>query len=79
MVPVVDVARVLVSRLNVKRVVATRNRWEAGVGSRTPLPLHGYTGYRGTEDTAPGRRNTAPRQTRRQRESQTGKEDFIAA
>ena len=60
MVPVVDIACVRVGRFEIKRVGVRR---EARIDSRTPLPLHGYTGYRGAEDTAPGRRNTAARQT----------------
>ena len=78
MVPVVDIACVLVCRLDIKDVVDTRSWREARVDGRTPLPLNGYAGYRGAEDTAPGWRNTATRQTRRHWESQTGKEDFIA-
>jgi hypothetical protein len=56
MVPVVDIACILAGRLEIKRIGV---RWEARVDGRTPLPLHGYTGDRGAEDTAPGRRNTA--------------------
>ena len=65
MVPVIDIARVLVGRLDIKHVVDTRSCRPARVDGRTPLPLHGYAWYRGAEDTAPGRRNTAARQTRR--------------
>jgi hypothetical protein len=77
MVPVIDIARVLVGRLDIKEVVDVRSWWQAHVDGRTPLPLHGYAGYRGAEDTAPGDRVDPARQTRRQWESQTGKEDFI--
>ena len=77
MVPVVDIARVLVGRLDIKHVVDTRSCRPARVDGRTPLPLYGYAGYRGAEYTAPDRRNTAARQSRRHWESQTGKEDFI--
>ena len=77
MVPVIDIARVRVGRLDIKHVVDTRSWRPARVDSRTPLPLHGYASYRGAEDTAPVWRNTAARQTWR-RESQTGKENFIA-
>ena len=60
MVPVVDIACVLVGRLEIKHVGVRR---KARVDGRTPLPLHGYAGYRGAEDTTPGGRNTAARQT----------------
>jgi len=65
MVSVIDVACVLVGRLEIEQVVDTRSWRQAGVYGCTPLPLHGYAWYRGAEDTAPGRRNTAARQTRR--------------
>jgi hypothetical protein len=77
MVPVVDIARVLVGRLEIKHVVDTRSCRPARVDGRTPLPLYGYAGYGGAEYTAPGWRNTAARQSRRHWESQTGKENFI--
>jgi hypothetical protein len=79
MVPVVDIARVLVGRLDVKDVVDSRRRRQARVDGRTPLPLHGYAGYRGAEDTAQVWRNTAAGQTRRQWENQTGQENFITS
>ena len=78
MVPVIDIASVLVGRLDIKHVVDTRSRRPARVDGRTPLPLYGYAGYRGAEYTAPDRRNTTARQTRRHWEGQTGKEDFVA-
>jgi hypothetical protein len=58
MVSVVDIACVLMGRLDIKHVEVWR---EAGVDGRTPLPLHMYTGYRGAEDTAQVWRNTAAR------------------
>ena len=53
MVPIVDIACVLVSRFDIKHIVDTRSWRPAAVGRRTPLPLYLYTRYRGTEDTAP--------------------------
>ena len=78
MVSVVDNTCVRVGRFNIKHVVDTRSWRPAGVGGRTPLPLHLYTGYIGAEDTAQVWRNAAARQTRRHWESQTGQENFIA-
>ena len=78
MVSVIDIACVLVGRLDIEQVVDARRLRQARIDGRAPLPLHGYAGYRGAEDTAPGRRNTAARQTRRHWEGQTGKEDFVA-
>ena len=78
MVTVVDIACVLVGRLDIKQVVDTRRLRQARIDGRTPLPLDGYAGYIGAEDTAPGDRVNPARQTRRQWENQTGNEDFIA-
>jgi hypothetical protein len=78
MVPVVEIACVLVGRFDIKHVVDTRSRRPAGVDGGTPLPLHLYTGYGGAEDTAQVWLNTAARQTRRHWESQTRQGNFIA-
>ena len=78
MVSIVDNTCVLVGRFDIKHVVDTRSWRPARVDSRTPLPLHLYPAYIGAEDTAQVWRNTAARQTRRQWESQTGQENFIA-
>jgi hypothetical protein len=56
MVTVVDIACVLVGRLEIEHVVDTRRWRKAGVDSGTPLPTEGYARYVGAEDTAPGHR-----------------------
>lgn len=78
MVPIVEIACLVMGRLDHKRVVKSRVRWrEAGVDGCTPLPLHGYAGHRGAERTAPGYRTDTAWQTRRQREGHTREENFI--
>jgi hypothetical protein len=47
MVPIIDVACVLVGRLDIKEVVDTRRLREARVHRRSPFPAHGDAGFRG--------------------------------
>ena len=56
MVSVVDIACVRVGRLDIKQLVDTRRCRQARIDGCTPVPRHGYAGYRGAEDTAPGDR-----------------------